>query len=435
MARTIKLERTDERLTRRGGLILVNRFGDKIHLSRLVDRAFGKPGSNRGFPASEFVIPLMEMTIDGATHLEDIQLFEDDEAYKELADVFQYPSADAIGDWLRRHGTAKEETALWTVMATMIEALTKGSKLTLDIDGSFIAADKGDAVMTYKWFRGYHALLAGCTEMGLFTLSRFQQGNATPQGALATFVQECRAKYPGRFSTLRSDSAAYNSEVINYCFENAMRFSITADLDSAVRSAIANIPKTAWKQGYNADGAKSQYQVAECFHDMGGVRQPFRLVIKRTPKAAINQQQDFFGEQYRFWVIATNILHSERTSQQMIHFHEQRGEFERLIGELKHHYHLDRLPCGQFEANRMYFTIGILAFTVVQLLKQYYFGQGWKRKSVKSLRYRWMHIPSKIVFHARYIVQKLALSIPRFERFEQIFLAITRAPLPSARSG
>jgi len=112
MTRTIKLERTDERLTRRGSLIFVNRFGDKIHLSRLVDRAFGKPGSNRGFPASEFVIPLMEMAIDGATPLEDIQLFEDDEAYKELADVFQYPSADAIGDWLRRYGTAEGETAL-----------------------------------------------------------------------------------------------------------------------------------------------------------------------------------------------------------------------------------------------------------------------------------------------------------------------------------
>jgi len=34
----LKLEQTDERLTRRTGLILVNRFGDKINLASKIDR-------------------------------------------------------------------------------------------------------------------------------------------------------------------------------------------------------------------------------------------------------------------------------------------------------------------------------------------------------------------------------------------------------------
>ena len=108
----LKLEQTDERLTRRTGLILINRFGDKINLASKIDRAFREPGSNRGLKPSEYVLSIAEMLIDGATCLEDIRLFEDDEAYKELAEVKHYPTSDAIGDWLRRHGGADGERRL-----------------------------------------------------------------------------------------------------------------------------------------------------------------------------------------------------------------------------------------------------------------------------------------------------------------------------------
>ena len=39
----LKLERTDERLTRRTGLILINRFGDKFNLAGMINRAFREP--------------------------------------------------------------------------------------------------------------------------------------------------------------------------------------------------------------------------------------------------------------------------------------------------------------------------------------------------------------------------------------------------------
>lgn len=170
----LKLERTDERLTRRTGLILINRLGDKINLPSKINRAFRTPGSNRGFDASDYILTLVEMLIDGATCLEDVRLFEHDEAYKEMSEQLHYPTSDAIGDWLRRHG----EEDLWSVIAPLIKTMTGGHGLTLDIDGTLIEADKGDAEMTYKGFRGYHPLVGGSVELGLFVGSRFQHGNA-----------------------------------------------------------------------------------------------------------------------------------------------------------------------------------------------------------------------------------------------------------------
>lgn len=185
----LKLERTDERLTRRTGLILVNRFGDKVNLAHKINRGFRAPGSDRGLDASEYVLALSEMIIDGATSLEDIRLFENDEAYKEMAEIRHYPSSDAIGDWLRRHGGSDGQGRLWTVIFSLIQTLTGSSGLVLDIDGTLIEADKGDAKMTYKDFRGYHPLVGGSVELGLFVGSRFQQGNAAPQHELVSFIE------------------------------------------------------------------------------------------------------------------------------------------------------------------------------------------------------------------------------------------------------
>lgn len=424
----LKLERTDERLTRRTGLILINRFGDKINLASAINRAFRQPGSNRGLDASDYVLPLSEMIIDGATCLEDIRLFENDEAYKEMAEVRHYPSSDAIGDWLRRHGGTDGEGRLWTVISSLIQTMTGGSGLTLDIDGTLIEADKGDAQPTYKGFRGYHPLVGGCTDLGLFVGSRFQPGNAVPQEELVSFIHQCLNNAPGTFSTIRIDSAGYNQFVLGDCFANGRRFTITADHDVAVMATVAKIRKTAWKQGKNDDGTTAPYDVAETVHTMQRCTDAFRLVVKRTRR---RNQTDLFDGDHHYWIIATNIPEEEKDAQAIIHFHNARGEFEKMIGELKHHYGLDHLPCGQFSANSLYFTIGLLAFTLVQLLKRHYFGQEWKKKSIRSLRYYWLHLPSRIISHARYTIVKVAALPLIFEQLLRIYHKLLLAPAPA----
>ena len=424
----IRLEHTTERLTRRTGLVLVNRFGDTIKLPAQINRAFPVPGSNRGLPASDYVLTLVEMMIDGAVCLEDVRLFENDEAYNALTEREGYPSSDAIGDWLRRHGGPDGEQRLWRVMSTLLNTMTGGSGLTLDIDGTIIEADKGDAQMSYKGVRGYHPLLGACTELGVLVGSRFQQGNAAPQEELVSFIEQCQKNVPGRFTGVRSDSAGYNSAVINYCFTHHLHFTITADHDSAVMERISKISRHAWQQGRNPDGTKTDYHVAETVHTMDNTTDTFRLIIKRSLRT---READLFDGPYHYWIVATNFPPHEKDAQAILDFHNGRGEMERLIGELKHHYHLDHLPCGQFHANGLYFTIGILAFTLVQLLKRHYFGPHWKGKSIRSLRYYWLHLPARIVSHARYITARVATSLSTFQQLRTIYLRLRLAPAPA----
>jgi hypothetical protein len=92
------------------------------------------------------------------------------------------------------------------------------------------------------------------------------------------------------------------------------------------------------------------------------------------------------------------------------------------------HFHEKRATFG---ANGLYFTIGLLAFTLVHLLKRHYFGDEWKRKSIRSLRYYWLHLPARIVSHARYLIARVATSPSTFEQLRAIYLALRLAPAPS----
>lgn len=66
-------------------------------------------------------------------------------------------------------------------------------------------------------------------------------------------------------------------------------------------------------------------------------------MAKRTRRT---RQHDLFEGPYTYWIVATNIPYKEKDTQAMIHFQNGRGEFEKMIGELKHHHALDHMPRG-----------------------------------------------------------------------------------------
>ena len=45
-----------------------------------------------------------------------------------------------------------------------------------------------------------------------------------------------------KVKNLRSDSAAYQAGIINFCESEGIKYAIGADLDSSVKAAISNSP-------------------------------------------------------------------------------------------------------------------------------------------------------------------------------------------------
>jgi hypothetical protein len=311
------------------------------------------------------------------------------------------PSADASGDWLRRGGLGGGLEGLGAVNRRVLKRALKADGIkgyTLDMDATGIAAEKQSAQMTYKGYTGYMPMVGHLAENGLIIGDEFREGNASPGSGNLAFIKYCERQMPRgkRIKALRSDSAGYQASVINYCEEQGIAFAIGADLDEAVVRAILAISGQDWRAYQNGF-------IAETVHCMNKSKQAFRLVVIRRPL----QQSLFDGVQQseKYTVIATNRTES---LEQVIQWYNQRGECsENRIKELKIGFGMERMPCGQFAANAMFFRIGVLAYNVGRLFALKALDASWHRHQVQTLRWKLYETAGKIVFHGRSVWLKV----------------------------
>jgi hypothetical protein len=320
---------------------------------------------------------------------------------REVLELKRMPSADATGDWLRRSGVSGGLQGLGRVNRRTLKRGLKADGIkgyTLDIDATGIEADKQTAKMTYKGYTGYMPMLGHLAENGLIVGDEFRQGNESPGAGNLEFVKYCEQQLPcgKRIRALRADSAAYQASVMNHCQRHGIEFAIGADLDKAVLRAIEAIGGQEWRGYQNG-------QIAETVHCMNKSRQAFRLVVIRRPV-----QGDLFDGPpvtEKYTVIATN--RTERI-EQVVQWYNQRGECsENRIKELKLGFGMERMPCGQFEANAVFFRIGVLAYNVGRLFVLLTLDAYWHRHQVQTLRWKLYETAGKIVFHGRSIWLKV----------------------------
>jgi hypothetical protein len=400
-----KLEQTRDLITAHAGLALLGEFAIGLGLVEAVDKSLPAPGSGAGYRASEHVLPLVLMLNGGGRSLEDLRQIRDDDGLREVLELKRMPSADATGDWLRRGGVRGGLGGLGAVNRRVLKRALKADGIkgyTLDIDATGIEAEKQTAQMTYKGYTGYMPMVGHLAENGLIVGEEFREGNESPGAGNLAFIKYCKRQMPRgkRIKALRSDSAAYQAAVINYCEENRIAYAIGADLDGAVVRAIQAISGAEWRAYQNG-------HIAETVHCMNKTKQAFRLVVIRRPL----QQSLFDGvqESEKYTAIATNRTGS---LEQVIQWYNQRGECsENRIKELKIGFGMERMPCGQFAANAVFFRIGVLAYNVGRLFVLKTLGLGWHRHQVQTLRWKLYETAGKIVFHGRSLWLKVCRQV------------------------
>lgn len=422
-----QLQHCSELITAKAGLLVCDAFQKYIGLPKLIDSTFPKPRSNRAIAHSCYIGTLIQLFHDGGSRLEDVRELSDDLALQEITDNHNYPSPDAIGDWLRRQGSSNGEENLWEVSKQIFNNI-EGKDFTLDIDTTIIESNKGDAVKTYNGLIGYQPMLGIIAENNIVVFSEFREGNCSPQKGIVEFIERCRENIGNRISYIRSDSAAFQKSVVKYLTKEGLYYSITAKHTESVVDAINQIEEESWQEGIDSDGIRTGYQVAEIEYSFIGKRNKSRLVVKREKKG--NSQIDIFDScQYRYWAIITNLPAQTDNANSVILKHQKRGVMEKSIGELKNHCGLGHLPCGQFEANAIYFTIGILAANLLQLLKRDIFFDDYVNSTIKTLRYKLLHLPCRIIKHSRVMIIKIVSSIEKYQIIESAYLRYSLSPM------
>ena len=388
-----KLEMTKDMITSHAGLALLGEFVVGLGLLGAIDKNLPAPGSGAGYRASEHIFPLILMLNGGGRSLEDLRQIRDDKGLREVLRLERMPSSDATGDWLRRSGINGSLEGLAKVNRKVIKRGLKYDGIedyTLDIDATGIEAEKESARMTYKGYSGYMPIVGHLAENGLVLGDEFREGNEAPATRNFEFIKYCEKQLPNgkHIKAFRADSASYQADIINHCHAKGIEFAIGADLDKAVVRQIESLGDSDWQVYQNGF-------IAETVHCMNKTRQAFRLIVIRRPIQG--KLFDEVDEREKFTVIATNRTEDVK---QVIQWYNQRGQCsENRIKELKIGFGMERMPCGQFEANAVFFRIGVLAYNVGRLFVLKTLDKSWHRHQVQTLRWKLYETAGKVVFH------------------------------------
>ncbi len=419
-----KLGITREKLTAHGGLALMAEFNHGIGLRELTDKYLPLPGSNRGFNPSVFVDPLVLMLEGGGRSLEDIRELINEGDLMKLIEEDNIPDPDTVGDWLRRMGDSESGQiglkGLDRVRESINQRILRRDGLkeyTLDADATEIMGEKEEALFTYKGNKGYMPMLGFLYESNICLYDEFREGNVPPAFDQRGFYVECRKRMSSgkRIGYYRADSASYQSELFNELESDRVKYTITADQDSAVKGVIASILDKEWKEPEKGCG----YELADAVHSMEKTKRAFRLVIKRERR----KQRDLFDkseELYFYYVIATNWLEEEKNSLQALKWHNQRGQAENFNKELKIGLGMERMPCGQSYANAVFFRIGVIAYNLFIGFKRLSCPESWLKQTIATFRWKMVQVAGRIVKHAGRVVLKLAVDIKKLELFKEI---------------
>ena len=278
------------------------------------------------------------MLHEGARCLEDVRHLREDKALRKLLGLRRLPSADMLGDWLRRLG--KDEAGIEALAKINRRLLGWGlgrcREVTLDIDATPVLAHKREAHRTYLGARGYMPMLGHIGETGQAAGCEFRAGNVAPAEDNAGFIKTCVAGLPAGVSVrrLRADAASYQGAVFAYCDEQEWEYVIRAKRSDEMKAWIGERPASAWtpleRDGQAVDGQATCRGVWA----MEDYKKAFTLVVQRTRKGgqqALDLGEDGLEDEttmtdgrYSYRALATN--RDELTDSEIVHWYNQRGE-------------------------------------------------------------------------------------------------------------
>ena len=150
---------------------------------------------------------------------------------------------------------------------------------------------------------------------------------------------------------------------------------------------------------------------------MNKSKNPFRLVVLKRPA----QGSLFEKEESKYFVVASN---REESAEETLEFYHLRGEHsENRIKEFKIDFGMERMPCGQFEANAMYFGIGVLAYNLYEMFINLALPLQFHRKRAITIRFNIYNVAARVVTTSRQIYLKVSKAF--YELFENIRLKIS----------
>jgi hypothetical protein len=436
---TVDVTPDGEGLVSHAGSALLSQVADKTGLTRALSLRLGDLKARRsGYDLGRVVCDLAVMLADGGDCLADLRALGDQQAlFGQVAStstafrVIDRIASDPGGLQRLRaaHGVARSRA--WKLSGAP-------ARIDIDLDATLITShsDKEGAAGNFKGGFGFHPMLAYGDQTGEALAGELRPGNAGANTAVDQIqvaehaLEQIPAEHIETIELLlRVDSAGASHELLDWCREGQIRFSVGYDLTESVRDAILKIPDSAWIPAVDQDGAeRPNGHVAEITDllDLAGWPIGSRVLVRRE-RAHPGAQLSFTDHDgHRFQAILTDqpgqVDDAERR-------HRARARVEDHIRNDKDT-GLRNLPFRDFEHNRVWLQLVLIAHDLICWTQRLLLTGELAKAEPKRLRYRLLHVAARLAFSGRRARLRLHASWPWATDLAAAFGKLKALPAP-----
>jgi hypothetical protein len=424
--RTWRFSFEDTHLTHFGGLVLLQRFCQRLQLRRRLQRQIKLSQRNADYAPSDLLLALMYAVVVGVRRINQTELLQYNGAFLDLLGLDHFPNETTLRRFLQRLSpqSIRQLVVLHDrLRAQFLAQPTSPSSLILDLDSVVLTlyGHQQGARLGYnpkkKGRRSYHPALCFEAHHQEFWHGSLRPGNTSANTGVLFFLQHCLAKVPSTMARsrirVRADSGFFGGKLLALLERLGLGYVIVAKHYRTLKSRARQAQFRSLRNGLAV--AQFQYQA----HGWPKAR---RFVVMRRPipedPLEAKQLTLFKDRRYAYSVMVTNL---PLDPWRIWKFYQPRATVEKNIRELLYDLPLGKIPSGDWLANVAFFHIVLFAYYLVHWFRRLCLPPQYRRATVETVRSDFFVLPARLVSRAGQNVLQLPKDYVHREAFLSAF--------------
>jgi hypothetical protein len=300
------------------------------------------------------------------------------------------------------------------VIRNYVGVMGPGKDVTLDVDAHLVQTSKREALVCYEGYPAYQPLLVSWAETGLVLADQFRDGNVPAGQGVGELVDRAYEALPaGEWQVkVRSDSAAYQWEVLDHWNDLGWQFAVSADMSSGLRGEIGKLSAEEWHYlATDRDGKVREWAELPYVPSRKAESKSvpvYRYVVARVrPAQGVLMDDGSDTDLMRHFAVVTNRW--DLSGEELLRWHRGKaGTIEQVHRVVKDELAGGVYPSGKFGANAAWLRLQVLTYNLLELLKAAALPSEMRHARPKRLRFVVFTHIGKVVSHAGQRVMKVA---------------------------